>query len=176
MNKNTYTETEQFSHFLNQYGLQTSAVLFIFVETSNVILIIIITCNMDIRKVPSMHVLNVAISDMINLTLFFFYDLANRILDFRLHDGIVCAFLPFCYRMSFGLILYAAAVFSIQRYRITVNPSTSVSLQIHQGVLLGLQFVECGLWLHSSFLLLDQNICVLNLYFCCVRIIINTYL
>jgi hypothetical protein len=81
-------------------------------------------CNMQQghTKFLGVHILNVAISDMIILTLLFDYAFAYRIPDVRLHDDIVCEFLPFCYWMSFGPIPYSVAVFSIQRYMVTVNP------------------------------------------------------
>jgi len=51
------------------YELPVVAVFFIFGTTGNVILIIIIINNKDMRTVPNMYILNLAISDVIILTL-----------------------------------------------------------------------------------------------------------
>jgi hypothetical protein len=97
-------------------------VLFIFGTTANVILLIIIIFNKDMRTVPNMYILNLATSDMISL-------LANASVCYELHDTLfwhygtfMCTFLPFCRRLSVGLSAYSVAVLSIQRYRVTVNP------------------------------------------------------
>jgi hypothetical protein len=68
------TETKKgkaVSRFLQQYELPVSAVFFIFGTTGNVILIIIIISNKDMRTVPNMYILNLAISDIIYLTAIF---------------------------------------------------------------------------------------------------------
>jgi len=85
---NTHTKKDSFFLFLKLYEFPISAVLFIFGTTGNVILIIIITCNKDMRTVPNMYILNLAISDMIILTFLFFYVCVNRIPIFRLYDDI----------------------------------------------------------------------------------------
>jgi hypothetical protein len=53
-------------------------VLFIFGTTGNVILLIIIICNKEMRTVPNMYILNLAISDMISL-------LANACVGYDIH-------------------------------------------------------------------------------------------
>jgi hypothetical protein len=117
------TETERgktVSSFVKQYKLPVSAVLFIFGTTGNVILIIIIICNKDMRTVPNMYILNLAISDIILLTLLFSNAWPNSVMWLR--GDITCTFLPFCYRISVGLTAYSIVVLSIQRYRVTVYP------------------------------------------------------
>jgi hypothetical protein len=49
---------------LKQYQLPVYAFSFIFDTISNVILLIIIICNKDMRTVPNMHIINLAISDI----------------------------------------------------------------------------------------------------------------
>jgi hypothetical protein len=104
------------------YELPVVSVFFIFGTTGNVILIIIITSNKNMRTVPNMYILNLAISDMIILTLLIYAACANRIPILWLRNDFMCAFLPFCYRTAFGVTTYSIAVLSIQRYRVTVNP------------------------------------------------------
>ena len=106
------------SEFLKHYQVPVYAVPFTFGTTGNVILLIIIICNKDMRNVPYMYILNLAISDIIYLTVLFSEACANRISDTWLDGDFMCTFLPFCRRLSAGL----SAVFSIQRYRVTAIP------------------------------------------------------
>jgi len=115
-------EGEKTSSTLKQYELPVSAVFFIFGTTGNIIIIMIITCNKDMRNVPNMYILNLAISDIIYLTALFSEICAYRIHDMRLRGYIPCAYFPFFRRLSVGLTAYSIAVLSIQRYRVTVNP------------------------------------------------------
>ena len=108
--------------FLKQYEAPVYAVPFIFGTTGNVILIIIIICNKDMRTVPNMYILNLAISDLTYLTVHFFEAFANQILGERLDGEFMCMFLPFCHRLSVGLTAYSVAVLSVYRYSVTVNP------------------------------------------------------
>jgi hypothetical protein len=107
---------------LKQYQLPVYALPFIFGTTGNVMLLIIIICNKDMRTVPNMYILNLAISDIIYLTVLFSEACANIISDMWLLGEFMCTFLPFCRRLSVGLSAYYVAVLSIQRYTVTVNP------------------------------------------------------
>jgi hypothetical protein len=108
--------------FFKLYQAPLFAVPFTFVTISNVILLIIIICNKDMRTIPNMYILNLAISDIIYITSFFSEACANRISNTWLSADIVCTFFPLCRRMSVGLTAYSIAVYSFQRYRVTVNP------------------------------------------------------
>jgi Leucine-rich repeat (LRR) protein len=108
--------------FFKQYQLPLYAFPFIFGTISNVILLIIIIYNKDMRTVPNMYILNLAISDIICLTVLFSESCANTLSETWQYGDIMCWFLPFCRRMSVGLSAYSVAVFSFQRYRVTVNP------------------------------------------------------
>jgi hypothetical protein len=107
---------------LNQYEVQVYAFPFIFGTTSNAIILIIITCNKDMRTLPNMYILNLAISDMIYLTVLFFEACANALSNKWIQGDYVCMLFPFIRRLSVGLTAYSVAVLSVQRYRITVNP------------------------------------------------------
>ena len=163
------TETEQgknVSCFLKQYEAPVSAVLFIFGTTSNLILIIIITCNKDMRTVPNMYILNVAVSDMIILTIQFFYSCTTIIPYGWYCRGVMSTFLPFCNRMSVGLTTYSIAVFSIQRYRVTVNPlHVLVSSQLKW---LATVVIICGVWIVAALFAIpaarSQIMCVESLW------------
>jgi hypothetical protein len=125
----TETDTEQdedMSGFIEHYEAPIYAFAFIFGTACNVFILIIIICNKDMRTLPNMYILNLAISDIIYLTELFSEACANRISDTWLEGDFLCTFLPFCRRLSVGLSAYSVAVLSIQRYRVTVNP-----LQVH---------------------------------------------
>jgi len=104
------------------YELPVVVVFFVFGTTGNVFLVIIIIGNKNMRTVPNMYILNLAISDMIILTLLLYAACANRIPVLWVQNEFMCAFLPLCYRMAIGLTTYSIAVLSILRYRVTVNP------------------------------------------------------
>jgi hypothetical protein len=151
MDKNTGNEQrKKVSNVVNQYGLPVSAVILIFGTTGNVLLIIIITCNKDMRTVPNMYILNLAISDMIYLTALFLDALRDTISDTWLSGEIGFAFFAFFYRMSVGLTAYSIAVLSIQRYRVTVDP-----LHVHvssQPTWRGIGAIICGVWIVAALL------------------------
>ena len=86
----------------------------------NILILNIVTCNKDMRTVSNMYIINLAISDLIFLTLPF-ADI-YFILGHMVNKELRCTLFPFCYRMSVGLSAYSVVVLSIQRYRITVKP------------------------------------------------------
>jgi hypothetical protein len=108
------------ARFLDHYKLPLSAVLFIFGTTGNVIIIIIITCNKDMRTVPNMYILNLAISDIMYLTVLFYAAWPETT---KWHDDDnLCFIFTFCFRMSINLTAYSIIVLGFQRYRVTVYP------------------------------------------------------
>ena len=134
--------------FFKQYQVPLFAFPFIFGTICNVILLIIILCNKDMRTVPNMYILNLAISDIIYLTVLFSEACANKISNTWLNGDFLCTFLPFCRRLSVGLSAYSVAVYSFQRYRVTMNP-----LQVHISspptwrVIVA---IICGVWILAA--------------------------
>ena len=123
MDTDTATGENKFiDKFAEHYQFPVSAVLFIFGTTGNVIIIIIITCHKDMRTVPNMYILNLAISDILFLTVLFSEFCPSIIPDLLLHVVSICTLRSVCYRMSVGLSAYSVAMLSIQRYRVTGNP------------------------------------------------------
>ena len=129
-NSTSYSDTEidpngiyiKDREIFKQYQVSLYAFPFIFGTISNVILLIILICNKDMRTVPNMYILNLAISDIIFLTVLFSEAYANKISDIWPKGGFMCTFVPFSRRMSVGLSAYSVAVYSFQRYRVTVYP------------------------------------------------------
>jgi hypothetical protein len=131
--------------FFKQYQVALFAFPFLFGTTSNVILLIIIICNKDMRTVPNMYILNLAISDIIYLAVLFSEAGANRISAPWVRGKFICTFLPFCLRLSVGLSAYSVALFSYQRYRVTVKPfQVLVSSQKSWRVTVA---TICGVWI-----------------------------
>jgi Leucine-rich repeat (LRR) protein len=121
---------------------------FIFGTTGNAILLIIIICNKDMRTVPNMYILNLAISDMIYLTVHIAQFCADTISDTWKNSDFMCHFFPFCRRLSVGLSAYSVAVLSIQRYRVTVNP-----INVHfssQQTWRATVATICGVWIVAA--------------------------
>ena len=149
------------SKVLKHYQLPVYVVPFIFGTTANVILLIIIICNNDMRTVPNMYILNLAISDIIYLTVFFYEACANRITITWVNDEFTCMFFPFCRRMSVGLSAYSVALYSFQRYRVIVNPFL-VPLS-SQPKWRGIVATFCGVWLVAALFAvpsaLSMNLC-----------------
>jgi hypothetical protein len=118
------TDTNSYNYDVDvfkKHQLPVYAVLFIFGTTGNVILLVIITCNKDMRTVPNMYIINLATSDIIYLTVLLTEAFANRQSPIKwLQGDFLCTFILFCRRLSVGLSAYSVAVLSIQRYRVTV--------------------------------------------------------
>jgi hypothetical protein len=150
----------------HQYQALIFAVFFIFGTTGNVILIIIIICNKDMRTVANMYILNLAISDLIKLTVFLSEACANSISVTWLEGEFMCKFLPFCRHLSVGASAYSVAVLSIRRYRVTANPFHV--LLSSEPTWCGTAATICGLWIvaalfalpaaHSKYLCLEPTI------------------
>jgi hypothetical protein len=113
---------EKFKHYKEQIQLPVSTVAFIFGITSNTILLIIITFNKSMRSDRNIYIINLAISDMILLTLFFFLDLAEKESVKPDNKDIYPVFLVYFHSLSVGLSAYTVALLNIHRYRVTVKP------------------------------------------------------
>jgi hypothetical protein len=148
---NTKTNKQEiFSRFLMQYQVPIYAFLFIFGTTGNIILLLIIIFNKDMRTVPNMYILNLAVSDIIHLTVLFWQ------ICVRLEGNFMCTFRPFCRRFSVCLSVYSVAVISIQRYRVTVNPfHVLVSSQSTWRVTVA---TICGVWILAAFLAVPSGL------------------
>ena len=130
------------------YQVPIYAFPFIFGTISNVILLIIIICNKDMRTVPNMYILNLAICDIVHFTVLFSEACANRISDRWLDGDFICTSLPFCRRMSVVLSAYSIAVFSFQRCRVTVSPfQVRASSQAKWRVTVA---PICGVWIVAA--------------------------
>jgi hypothetical protein len=167
MDKDTRTDTDtqneqqkNVKSVVKQYRLPVSAVLFIFGTTANVIVIIIITCNKDMRTVSNMYILNLAISDIVYVNVFFLFALTDRKSITWLIGEIGFAFLTFWFRMSVGLTAYSVAVLSIQRYRVTVK---SIHVRVSsQPTWRGAGAIICVVWIVAALFAIPAARCPLR--------------
>ena len=156
--------------FFRQYKVELYAFPFVFGTISNAILLIIIICNKDMRTLPNMYILNLATSDIIYLTVHFSEAYANIIPDTWLDGVFMCTFFPFCRRLSVGLSAYSVAVYSFQRYRVTVNPfhvriSSPPTWRVTVATICGVWIVAALFAVPSALL---KYLCEDVLYFRCI--------
>jgi hypothetical protein len=153
-----------FRSFLHYYRLPITAILFIFGTTGNVIIIIIITFNKDMRTVPNMYILNVAISDIMYVTVLFSRILLTSVT--WLNRDVWCLYMTFWFRMSVILTAFSIAVLSFQRYRVTVYPLQVWSSSQPTWRVTGATI--CGLWIVTALFAIPsahtKDFCVLSLF------------
>jgi len=132
-------------------------VLSIFAITGNVILVIIITCNKDMRTIPNMYILNLCISDLIFLTELFLINTFALLKIDKLDDNYIAALVfQFCYQMAVGLTAYSVAVLSFQRYRVTVKSlQVRVSSQTSRRATVA---TICGVWIVAALLAVPRTL------------------
>ena len=138
----------KYMSFVKYVQASIYAALFIFGTTGNVILIIIIICNKDMRTVPNMYILNLATSDIISLTINLPLSQAHFMSNTWQYGEFMCKFFEFSRRLSVGLSAYSVAVLSFQRYIVTVNPfhtfsSSPTTCRVTVATI-------CGVWLVAS--------------------------
>jgi len=153
---------EEYKYFVRHVRFPVLSVLSIFGITGNVILIIIITCDKDMRNVPNMYFFNLAISDLIFLTqTFLFATLDLLIPNTWQPNSFLFVFFQFCSQMAVGLTAYSVAVLSFQRYRVTANPlQARVSSQTTRRATVA---TICGVWIVAA-LLAVPTLILLNIY------------
>jgi hypothetical protein len=136
--------------------------LFIFGTTSNVIIIIIIICNENMRTFPNMYILNLAISDLICLVVLFLeaYSHVRPFIPKNIY--FTYTFVLFFRRLSVGLSAYSVAVLSIQQYNLTVIPfHIRVSSQPMWRVTVA---IICEVWIVAAFFAIPSTISTLSYY------------
>jgi len=117
--KNSYAS---FYVFLQKDQVPIYIFPFVFGTTANVILLIIIISNKNMRTVPNMYIIHLAVSDIIYLIVLFSEAcVSTNVFEFS-GPEFTCTIIIFFRRLSVGLSAYSVAVYSIQRYRVTVNP------------------------------------------------------
>jgi hypothetical protein len=116
---------EKFRYYKEQIRVPVYVVPFVFGIISNIVILIIIICNKNMRSETNMYILNLAISDLIMLTFLFALALDEwqSVKLSYLHRRIMAAFFIFFHRLSIGLSACSVALLNIHRYRLSVSPS-----------------------------------------------------
>jgi len=141
-------KNENVVEILEHYQVPIYAVAFIFGTTGNVILLIIIICNKDMRTLPHMYILNLAISDIIYVSVIFYESCASRVPSTWFYSNFMCTFRSFWRRMSVGLSVYSVVLYSFQRYRVTARP---IQMRFSSQTKWHVVFAEiCGVWIVAT--------------------------
>ena len=159
--ENKYHHENKNVDILKQYQVEVNAVPFVFGTAGNVILLIITICNKNMRTLPNIYILNLALSDIVYLAVLFSEACANRLKYTWIDVEFMCRFLAFCRRMSVGLSAYSVALYSFQRYRVTVKPfQVRVSSQTAWR---GIVAEICAVWILAALFAvpstLSNNLC-----------------
>jgi hypothetical protein len=146
--------------FLTYVQSSVYAVLFTFGETRNVIILIMIVCNKEMRTVPNIYILNLAISDLISLIKNLPLAHIDIISRKWLYSEFLCKIFAFCPRLSIGLSAYSVALLSIQRYKVTVNP---IKIRVQSPVTWRVtKATICGVWYLASLFSLPSMLTTQN--------------
>ena len=149
-----------YNNFIEHFQLPVTAILFMFGTTGNVIVLIIIISNKDMRTVPNMYLLNLAISDLILLTFFFVRSCLSRIAIDPYYFIYLGTLIIFCGQFSPNLTAYSTALLSFQRYRVIANPfHVRVSSQPTWRVAV---LKLCGVWIVAALFALPKPIIFLR--------------
>jgi hypothetical protein len=148
-----------FKYYKEQFQVPVYAVPFVFGITSTTIILIIIIFSKDMRSDTNMYIFNLAISDLILVTLFFFLALSERAPIMLHYFDINSLFFTFFYRLSFGLSAYSVALLNIHRYRVTVNPSQVCFYS--QTTWLAAVAKLCRLWIVAALFALPSTLWVI---------------
>jgi hypothetical protein len=95
-----------------------------------------------------MYIFNLAISDIIYLTVLFSQFCANIVSGNWLDGDFMCKFIPFCRRLSVGLSAYSVTMLSIHRYKVIVNPF-HVLVSSHSKWRVTVSTI-CGVWVVAA--------------------------
>jgi hypothetical protein len=139
---------KKYTGFLRYDQALAYAILFILGAAGNVIILIIIICNKEMRTAPNIYIFNLAISDLISLIT----NLPLAHIDFIsrnwLYSDFLCKIFEFSRRVSIFLSAYSVALLSIQRHRVTVNP---IKIRVHSPVTWRVTTATiCGVWFLAS--------------------------
>jgi hypothetical protein len=138
------------------------AVLFTIGTIGKVIVQVIIVLSKDMRTVPNMYIINLAINNLIflvaNVPLYQVYVSGNIITDMLPDYAVLCMFFKFLCRFSVGLSAYLIALLSFQRYKVTVTP---LHIHVHSTVTWRVTAATiCGVWIVAAIFALPLAISV----------------
>ncbi|XP_069696525.1 uncharacterized protein [Periplaneta americana] len=96
--------------------------LFIFGTVGNVAVLVVIICNSEMHTVPNIYILNLAVSDLILLTMNTILSYINAESESWQLGEVCCKMFGFFRHSSIGVSAYLISVMSIQRYQVISKP------------------------------------------------------
>ncbi|XP_069696526.1 uncharacterized protein [Periplaneta americana] len=123
----TFVNTDDFyytryENFLTYVQPVIYILLFIFGAIGNVAVLIVIICNSEMYTVPNFYVLNLAVSDLILLTMNTILSYINAESESWQLGEVCCKMFGFFRHSSIGVSAYLISVMSIQRYQVISRP------------------------------------------------------
>ncbi|XP_069696520.1 uncharacterized protein [Periplaneta americana] len=97
-------------------------ILFIFGVIGNVGVLVVIICNSEMRTVPNVYIMNLAVSDLLLLTINTVFPYSNNVSDSWKFRDVLCQMFGFLRQSSIAVSPYLISVMSIQRYQIISKP------------------------------------------------------
>ncbi|XP_069696517.1 uncharacterized protein [Periplaneta americana] len=120
------SEFEDFIYFLKYVQSTVYGILFLIGAIGNITVLIIISCNKRMRTVPNSYIFNLAVGDLLNLTVNLPLHQASNLSPQWLAKEGLCKFGVFLQELSIGVSAFSVVVLSIQRYFAT-SGSTHLS-------------------------------------------------
>ncbi|XP_069673023.1 uncharacterized protein [Periplaneta americana] len=99
-----------------------NTIVFIFGTVGNAFILAAVIVNKNMRTVPNMYVVNLAVIDLISLILVLPVEQVDWIYRLRISSNNMCKFLTFFRRLSLAVSAYSVSALSIQRFIVTANP------------------------------------------------------
>ncbi|XP_069696519.1 uncharacterized protein [Periplaneta americana] len=118
--RNVYYST--YDNFVTYVEPIIYILLFTFGVIGNVAILVVIICNSGMRTVPNFYIMNLAVSDLLLLTINTLFPYSNKVLDSWQFRDVLCRMFGFFRQSSIGVSPYLISVMSIQRYQIISRP------------------------------------------------------
>ncbi|XP_069696521.1 uncharacterized protein [Periplaneta americana] len=122
-----YVETEDdYYSRLHDYVTYVEPVIYIllliFGAIGNVVILVVIICNSEMHTIPNVYIMNLAISDLLLLTVNAIFTYIKKVSDSWQVADILCKMFGFLRHSSIGVSAYLICVMSIQRYQVISSP------------------------------------------------------
>ncbi|XP_069696522.1 uncharacterized protein [Periplaneta americana] len=185
-----YVETRddyfsRYDNFITYVEPVIHILLFIFGVIGNVAVLVAIICNSGMRTVPNVYILNLAVSDLLLLTINTIFPYINKVSDSWKFRDVLCQMFGFFRQSSIGVSPYLISVLSILRYqgisRPLHNRRQSMTRIITIATILGIWTIcslfaiphtlamhfteECSVWLSLKYY---QKVVVFELLVFCI--------
>jgi len=145
------TEFDQYMDLVLYVESSVYGIMFLFGAIGNITVMIIIGCNKRMRTVPNAYIFNLAVGDLLSLTMNLPLYHFMRLTRLTLLGGITCQLAVFLLELSIGVSGFSVAVLSIQRYCATSGPLYLSTRRATVTTLMAVWFLACFCALPSAF-------------------------